>query len=398
MRTWINIDAIALQSNFELLQAVVRCSGRSVAVTPVVKANAYGHGSVLVAKVLDAAGAAYLAVATVEEATTLRVAGITAKIMVFGGGYAHAVRDLIAQDLTPLVGRIEDLAVISRQIEERNHRNKPRFPIHVEIDSGMSRSGISEASLPDLVCALRKCPAIRLDGIATHFSSADTSFREGNAATAKQLAALLRCAKSLRQQGFFPRYLHAANSAATLGHPASHLDLVRPGLALYGVSPFGFGDDVATIQAASSDLIARVDQLRPVLNWGARVEAVREIAAGQTVGYGAAFVTGRDSTIATIPVGYADGYPIQWNNTPPSVRINAHRYPVVGRVCMDLMMVDVTPSDIGPSRPVRVDDTAWIIGGDGNDKISAVEIARWAGVIPYAILANISDRVPRKLI
>jgi alanine racemase len=245
-----------------------------------------------------------------------------------------------------------------------------RFSIHVKIDTGMTRLGVTAAGFDGFLTRCARHPSIRVDGLATHFASADEPEPE---ATEEQLRLFIECLDRARAMGADPQVIHAANSAAALRFPRTRFDMIRPGIVLYGSVP-PLVDDPG---------------VRPVLSWHTRINALREAPAGTRVSYGGTLVLGRASRIATIPVGYADGYPRALSNRA-QVLVGGRRAPVVGRVCMDLCMIDVT--DVPGA---AVGDPVTLLGGDGELGIRPEELASWAGTISYEILCGISRRVPR---
>jgi alanine racemase len=248
-----------------------------------------------------------------------------------------------------------------------------RQSIHVKIDTGMSRLGVTDGRFGELLAQCAQHPSIRVDGLATHFASAD---EPDPSPTEEQLARFIRCLDQARAMGADPQVIHAANSSAALRFPRTRFDLVRPGIVLYGALP-------------SVHLVAHDPGIRPVLSLHTRVNALREVPAGTSVSYGGTVILARPSRIATIPVGYADGYPRSLSNRA-QVIVRGRRAPVVGRVCMDLTMIDVTEVP-----GVEVGDPITLLGSEGAEAIRPEELAAWAGTIAYEILCGISKRVPR---
>ncbi|MCK5798209.1 MAG: alanine racemase [Deltaproteobacteria bacterium] len=373
--TFARVDLLALTQNFRVLRETLSsphregAARREVAMIAVVKADAYGHGAVPVARILEGAGVWGFGVATVEEGVELRDAGIRAPILVMGAAFGDAHEAVLAYDLTPVVG---DPGDIDRFAEVARAADRLRFSIHVKIDTGMSRLGITP---PGFEAFLRRCaryPWIRVDGLATHLHSAEDADPDSSEA---QLQAFVRCLDAARALGADPQMIHVGNTAGALRFPHAHFDAVRVGIGLYGELPSAHVPDPG---------------LTPVLSWRTRINALRDLPAGTSVSYGSTFVTRRPSRIATLPVGYADGYARRLGNRA-SVLLDGQRAPVVGRVCMDLCMVDVT--DV-PG--VAVGDTVTLLGGDGRATIGAGELARWAETIPYEVWVGISKRVPRR--
>jgi len=298
----------------------------------------------------------------------LRDAGVRAPVVVMGAAFGRDHRTVIQYDLTPMVGVAGD---VEQFAQAARAAGKIRFGIHVKIDTGMARLGITVDAFDSFLRLCTRYPTIRVDGLATHFSSAD---HEDPAYTGLQLQRFVECLDRARAMGADPQVIHAANSAAALRFPNTRFDLVRPGLILGGALPSRHVEDPG---------------LRPVLSLHTRVNALRQVPAGTPVSYGGTFVTRRPSIIATLPVGYADGYCRCLSNRA-QVLVRGQRAPLVGTVCMDLCMVDVT--DV-PG--VKVGQPVTLLGGEGEGAIQPYELAEWAGTIPYEVLCSISHRVPR---
>ncbi|HVZ71851.1 MAG TPA: alanine racemase [Polyangia bacterium] len=362
--TVAEVDLGAVQRNFARVRGVV---GPGVAVWGVVKADAYGHGAVPVARALEPLCNA-LAVSLVEEGMELRAAGVRAPLVVLGAYYGRQHADVLAERLTPVV---YDLGQLERFAEAANRRGR-RADVHVKIDTGMSRLGVATTDVPRLLARLRDWPSLRLAGLCTHFASADVP---DDAPTTEALARFGACLALARAAGFDGLVNHAANSAAAVRFADTRFDAVRPGLALYGAMP--------------STHVA-LPGLEPALRLTTRVMTIHELAPGTTVSYGGTWRASRPSRIATLPVGYADGYPRHVRGAFTLMR--GRRAPIVGVVCMDMLMVDVT--DIPGA---DVDDLVTLLGADGGEAIAIDDLARWAGTVNYEILCGISKRVPRVL-
>ncbi len=352
------------------LRYVQRAAG-GAAVWAVLKADGYGHGAKAVARTLERAGANGICVALLEEGIELREAGIQVPILITGGYYGRAWGELLRHDLTPVVhdpGQLEALA------DEVKFSAAEPINIHVKIDTGMARLGILPKEVPAMARALHRCPEVKLQGLMTHFACADSSDPES---IHHQLDLFDQASAALRKEGIQPAFRHAANSAALLKSPRSCLDVVRPGIALFGVQPnAGVGPE-----------------LRPVMRVRSEIVALRDLPVGSPVGYGATFITTRPSRIATVPVGYADGFSRALSNHG-ALLVRGKRAPVAGAVSMDMTMLDVTEID-----DVRVGDECVVLGSQkgalGQDQISAEELAVQLGTIPWEVLTNISRRVPR---
>lgn len=362
--TVAEIDLGAIQRNVGRVRQVV---GAGVRLFGVVKADAYGHGAVPVARALEPLCHA-LAVSLVEEGLELRAAGIRAPILVLSAYYNRHQDEVVAQRLTPVIydrGELERFAAAARRVGRR-------VDVHVKIDTGMSRLGLAPGELPAMLERAATMPQLRLAGLCTHFASPDGPDRSTTDAALATFLAALQAARADQVAGVIR---HAANSAAAIRFPAARLDAVRPGLALYGAMP--------------SELV-RLPGVEPALALRSRVMAVREIAPGTTVSYGGTWRAARPTRVATVPIGYADGYPRHVRAA--SVLLGGRRVPIIGVVCMDMLMIDVTDlPETALGGPVT------LIGRDGADVITVDELAGWAGTINYEILCGISKRVPRVL-
>jgi len=363
--TEATIDLSILAHNYRQLRESI---GPRTGVIAVVKADGYGHGAVPVARMLEGLGVRGFGVATVEEGAELRLAGVLVPVLVMGAAFGQDHEEVIARDLVPMVG---DPGDIDRFAEAARRRGVLRFSIHVKVDTGMTRLGVTVDRFEELMRQAANHPSIRVDGLATHFACAD---EQDPAFTEEQLVRFVRCLDRARALGADPQVIHAANSAAALRFPRTRFDMIRPGLCLYGSR--------GTAHVPDRDL-------RPVMSLHTRVNALRQVPKGTGVSYGCTFTTGRTSVIATLPVGYADGYSRSMSNRA-QVLIRGQRAPVVGRVCMDLCMVDVTEVE-----GVKVGDRVTLLGGDGPVALRPEELAEWADTIPYEVLCGISRRVPR---
>jgi alanine racemase len=339
----------------------------------VLKADAYGHGGPAVARTLEQAGADGFCVALFEEAVELRDAGIVGPILVMGGYYGDAHEELLARKLTPVVydlGQIEGLA--------RAVRGTDAAPVavHLKIDTGMARLGVTMADLPAFADGLAKIRDVRVAGLMTHLASADAPTREE---TDEQMRRFDEATRLLAARGIVAEVRHAANTAALLRGNALY-DAVRPGIAIFGVSPVPSGD-------------TKGFGLRPVMRVRTAVVSVRNVAPGAPIGYGGLWRARRPSVIATIPIGYADGLLRQLGGTGHAL-VRGKRAPLVGAVSMDMSMLDVTDLP-----GVRLGDEAVVLGAQegplGKDTLTVEEVAARAGAIPWEVLTSISRRVPR---
>lgn len=332
----------------------------------VVKADAYGHGMLPVARALEHAGVDGLCVALTEEGLALRAEGVRVPILVLNGAYGKEHERVLAARLTPVVYSIEEVEAFARAGAGRG------ADVHLKVDTGMARLGVPIASLGAFLRAMKAFPAIRVRGVLTHLSSAEAN----DAVTAAQLDRFDAALAEVRRHGHAPDVVHAANSAATYRHARARHSLVRVGLALYGVPP---APDVG-------------GELRPVMRVRTEVLSARDLPAGAPVGYGEMFRATRASRIATLPIGYGDGL-LRAASPRGVVLIRGQRCPIVGAISMDLTTVDVT--DVPDC---ALGDEAVILGDAGDDRITAHELASACGTIAYEVLTGLSRRLPRLLL
>jgi len=382
--TRAEINLASLRHNLH----VVRKHAAGAKVWAVLKADGYGHGAPAVARTLERAGADGFCVALLEEGVELREAGITAPILVMGGYYGAAYAELLARRLTPVVydmAQVEGFAKLARAGEF----DSP-VTVHLKVDTGMARLGVTTSELPAFAGGLARFPEVHIGGLMTHLACADAASEDELTA---QMVLFDDATLLLAQHGVRPALRHAANSAALLrGH--AQLDAVRPGVALFGVSPRLVRG--AGAAAAANETGPMVAGLWPVMRVRTEIIALRDVPLGAPVGYGATFRTTRPSRIATIPMGYADGLSRHLSNTG-SVLIAGRRAPIVGAVSMDMSMIDVT--DIAAATPVAVREEVVVLGPQegrlGKDVITADEVADQTGTIAWEVLTAVSRRVPR---
>ncbi len=358
------IDLDALDHNY---REVVRCA-EGLQVLAVVKAGAYGHGAVEVSKRLLRLGADMLGVALVEEGRELRDAGIHAPILVMGATFPEQAEAIVSLRLTPVVFSL----AVARALSEAAHRRRTTINVHVKIDTGMGRIGIAPEEAPEFIAALLKLGSVSVQGLMTHFADADLRDKQFASRQMDRFEALLN---ALEAKKIHVPMRHAANSAAVLDFHRAFFTMVRPGLMVYGYNPLEEG-------AIGADL-------RQVLSLITRIAFLKKVPAGIPVSYGRTFTTKRESVIATLPIGYADGYCRGLSNKGQAL-VRGVRVPVVGRVCMDMCMIDVT--DV-PG--VRESDDVVLVGSQGSERITADHIAAMTGTIAYEVLCGISNRVPR---
>jgi alanine racemase len=362
--TVARISLGALTHNFE--EVLRRAKGRKV--LAVVKANAYGHGLVPVARHLLGQGAHMLGVALVEEGRELREAGIDAPVLVMGPVFPEQADAVAKWRLTPALSN----NTVARALADAACRRSLTVAVHVKVDTGMSRTGVSPETALDLIQELGTLKGIVVEGLMTHFADADL---RDKAFAARQMERFEKLIGALTERGISIPLRHAANSAAILDYQRALFTMVRPGLMLYGYDPVEGNASGASLQ--------------PVLSLVTRIFLLKKVPAGTPVSYGRTFVTARESFIATIPIGYADGFSRSLSNRGEAL-VRGCRVPVAGRVCMDMTMLDVT--DV-PG--VSEGDEVVLIGSSGGEKITAADLAAMTGTIPYEVLCGISARVPR---
>jgi len=379
-RTWAEVSLTALGENFHAVQKHV---GAGVTICAVVKADGYGHGAVECARSLEADGAAWLGVTDAAEGQALRSAGVEARILLMTGIWKGEEDAIVAQNLTPTIWEPWHVELLERAARQ----NGSVLPVHLKLDTGMNRLGASTAALPRLCEMLSHCKGLTLEGVSTHFASAEVLDAED---AVRQMKNFEEGLSLLNSYGLRPPLVHMGNSAAMSARPDTWKTMVRPGIALYGYSlAFTRGGEDAPVPPLP---------LRPVLSWKTRVLTVKEVAAGQAVGYMGTFVTKTKSRIAVLPVGYADGYPRLLSNRA-RVILRGEYAPVVGRVSMDLTIVDVTqiPHVVVGDEVILIGRSAHTgpSGIEGNKSVDAVELARLCETVPYEILCGLSQRVPR---
>jgi alanine racemase len=364
-RAWAEINLAAFRHNWQTLRDILPSE---TSVMAVVKANAYGHGLIALSLAAAERGAAYLGVSSLEEGLALREARIATPILILGSLFPFDNFPLLFDHrLTPTVASLAMAEALSKVAARR----KDTIAVHLEIDTGMGRTGVMSATALDLLAAVTRLPGLKLEGLYTHLASADADPEF----TLQQVTIFRAVVKRAAAEKIRPRWIHWSNTAALFCDPACQPNLVRPGLSLYGVAPYA--------------RLPLADRLQPVLVWKTRVIFLKTIPVGATVSYGRTWTAHRVSRIATLSVGYADGLQRALSNRG-EVLIRGRRAPILGRVTMDMTMVDVTdlPECV-------VGDEAVLIGSQGEAAISALELAAWAQTNPYEILCGISARVPR---
>jgi len=369
--TWAEIDLEALAANFQTVKLKV---GPDVGVMAVVKANAYGHGAVQCAQRLEREGADWFGVALPEEGIELRNAGIAKPVLCLAGFWGEQATACLQHNLVPVVYRLDMIKAFDRAARERNVIAN----VHVKIDTGMGRLGVRFDEVSDFARSLGSFKNIRVDGFMTHFAAADEP--SCGPLTKDQTLRFKNAVAAFREHGFEPTYRHLANSAAVFGQPAARGNLVRPGGVLYGLW---------------RDILAPEDRhvnLRPVMSLHSRITLLKWVHPGETVGYGCTFEASRKTLVATIPIGYDDGYMRALSNCGHAI-IRGVYATVIGRISMDLTLIDVTNVP-----GVQTEDEVIFMGAEGDLSVSAEEIARTAGTLSYEVTCGIGGRVPRVFI
>ncbi len=363
--TYATVDLAALAHN---LSRIKQYLSPGCEVMAVVKANAYGHGALETVQALTRQGIGRFAVASLDEGIALRQAGLSASILVLGALFEKQVSDLVAHRLTPVVSDGRILPSLAKAA--RTHPTP--YPIHLKVETGMGRLGFSPEELLSILDNPILRSPLQVEGMMTHLADADG---KDSIFTERQLGAFRTVLEQIRERGVTIPLVHTANSAAIVRFPDAHYSLVRPGIMLYGYHILP-----ATVPTPD---------LRPVLSLRTTIVQLRTIPRGGTVSYNGTFVAPRPTRIAVLPIGYADGYSRRLSHRG-SVLIQGCRAPIVGLVCMDMIMVDVT--DLAS---VQVGEIVTLIGQQGEESIWADEVADWIGTISYEVLCGIGSRVPR---
>jgi len=364
---WAEIDLGALRDNARWLSDRVA----PARLCAVVKAFGYGHGPVRAAEAAVAGGASWLAVATVEEGVQLRQAGVSEPVLLLSEPVPAAMTDVVAWHLTPTLYTPDGVVAAARAVAGYG-RTVP-LAVHVKVDTGMHRVGADPDRAVTIARDVAARPELELEGLCTHFAVAD---EPDDPYTGEQLARFRKVVDRLAAEGIRPDLLHAANSAGAIAFPDARLDLVRCGIALYGLAP-------------SPELAAECAGLRPAMAVKARVLFAKRVEAGERLSYGLRYRLERDATVATVPIGYADGLPRRLSETGGQVLIGGRRRPIAGTVTMDQITVDCGDD------PVRPGDEVVLLGRQGDEEITAWDWAGRLGTVAYEIVCGISSRVPR---
>lgn len=358
--TWAEIDLGNLAHNFRQLKN--RANKCKVLVT--VKADAYGHGLIPISEKLVSCGADFLGVASIDEGIKLREAELSAPILVLGPALKKDISPFLQYNLTATVCD-EDLA---SALDSKARAFNKKASVHIKVDTGMGRVGMLYQQAVDFIRKVKRLEFVDIEGLFTHFPLAD----KDKGFTLNQIAIFNSILADLKRHNIDIPLTHTANSAGAIDYPQSHFNMVRPGLAVYGLYP---------------RMGMRVE-LKPVLSLKSRIIFMKDVPKGWGISYGHDYITKRDTRIATIPIGYGDGYPRSLSDKA-QVLIGGRRFRIRGKICMDQMMLDVEDA------PVKTGDEAVLIGSQGGDRISAEELAELAGTIPYEIVCGLGARIPR---
>ncbi len=379
--TWAEVSLESIQYNLEQIRKLAaqnrfdipprhkhqKNAKTRIDILAVIKSDAYGHGMIETGRCLDQLGVDFFAVSDVKEGIRLREAGLKKKILALENALPEFAQQICQYDLIPTVGTID----LAERLNEAAHKAKKRISIQIEVDTGMGRLGIWHQTAFEFIKTLFHFRHLTVDGIFTHFPAADTDRQF----TQQQIDLLYKLVLKLDKAGMIIPYIHAANSLGLTDYKTKVLNLVRPGLMLYGLYP--------------SEQSRNQINLKPALSVRSKVIFVKEVAKGRSLSYGRTFIASEDMTVATVPIGYNDGYGITLSNKS-SVIIGNKRCPVVGRVTMDQIMVDIS----AVSNP-KLGMPVTILGTQSGQNISANELAQWANTINYEIVCNLGNRLPR---
>jgi alanine racemase len=378
-KTWVEISKSSLTKNVRAFRSHV---GKKTSIMAVVKSNAYGHGLVETARIADSAGASWFGVDNVDEGIVLRKNGIEKSILILGYTLNSRLRDCVDNRLSFVVYNLETAKAL-RELklgDSKQHVTRNKALVHIKIETGTTRQGVSGTDLSRLVRELKKMPGVVIEGASTHFANiedtSDHSYAE------EQLQRFREGLSILKKEGIDPPWKHAACSAATVLFPDTYFNLVRLGISMYGL-----WSSRETLAVAKKE--HRLMDLSPVMTWKTVVAQIKRVPKGASIGYGLTGRVTRASRIAVIPVGYWDGYDRGLSNIGAAL-VRGRRCRVIGRICMNMCMIDVT--DV-PS--VRVEDEVVLLGSQGREKISAEEVARDTGTINYEIVTRINPQIPR---
>jgi alanine racemase len=374
--TFAEINLKAFKHN---LQNLKRITEPDAGIMAVIKADAYGHGAIPCAKAAVESGVDYLGVAIIEEGIELRENGITEPILILGSIFPNEVADLVRHDLATVLCTPHLAQTLAKEAEKQ----KKTVNVHIKVDTGMNRLGVLPENLLPLIETIRNLPALKLEALSTHFSSADD---EDTSITKQQIELFQKTLSEVQKSGVaMPPLTHMANTSALFRFPESRSKMVRPGLILYGALPSLVLNSVVQEVCQKNNL----QNFQPVMQLKSKIILLKSVQKGQPLSYSRKYFTQKDSLIATLPMGYADGLHRNLSNNM-DVLIRGKRAPQVGTICMDMILIDVTEVP-----DVQMGDEVVIFGEQGEEEISVEELAEKSNTIPYEILCNVSKRVPR---
>ena len=364
---WAEIDLDCIRHNIQEFQRILNPNTELMAV---VKADAYGHGASQVARTALETGASWLAVALPEEGILLRRQGITAPILLLGSSAPGTEKAVLEHNLCPNIFTIDS----ARRFSECAKSQGKKLPFHLKLDTGMGRIGVHPERLSEFLDVLGTLPQLELQGVFSHFSRADECDKTYSQ---KQLGRFRDCVMLIHEAGFQPRYHYLSNSAGTMELLDTHFDMVRIGISLYGLYP-------------SDEVDRSTIQLKPALQWKTRITHLKSLPPGEAISYGGQFITQRQTKVATLPLGYADGFRRRLWTKDWQVLIRGQRAPIIGRICMDMCMLDVSDID-----DVEIGDDVVLLGRQGDEMIHIDDMAAALDTINYEITCLVGKRVPR---
>ena len=373
--TRAEINLKAFKHNLQNLKTVL---GSKTDIMAVIKADAYGHGALPCAKAAIESGVGYLGAGVIEEGIELRKNGIRGPILILGGIFPDEVADLVHHNLSTMLYTSHLVEALSKEGEKQGKT----INIHIKVDTGMNRLGVLPENLSALTEKICSLPNLKIEALSTHFSSADD---ENLSITNQQIELFKKALNKLKNAGIIPPLTHLANTSALFRFPESHSKMVRPGLILYGALPSPILNPVVQNFCQNENL----ENFEPVMQWKSRIILLKSVQKGQALSYSRKYFTQKDSHIATLPIGYADGLPRRLSNNM-EVLVKGRRVPQVGTICMDMILIDVSEVP-----DVQIGEEVVIFGKQGEEVIQVEELAQKADTIPYEILCNIGKRVPR---
>ena len=373
--TRAEINLKAFKHNLQNLKTVL---GSKTDIMAVIKADAYGHGALPCAKAAIESGVGYLGAGVIEEGIELRKNGIKAPILILGGIFPDEVTDLVHHNLSTIL----HTSHLAEALSKGGKKQGKTVNIHIKVDTGMNRLGVLPENLLALTEKISSLPNLKIEALSTHFSSADD---EDLTITNQQIELFKKALNKLKKTGIIPPLTHLANTSALFRFSESHSKMVRPGLILYGALPSPILNPVVENFCRNENL----ENFEPVMQWKSRIILLKSVQKGQALSYSRKYFTQKDSRIATLPIGYADGLPRRLSNNM-EVLVKGRRVPQVGTICMDMILIDVSKVP-----DVQIGDEVVIFGKQGEEVIQVEELAQKADTIPYEVLCNIGKRVPR---